>query len=342
MQHPRHLASAGGLGLSPGAVCAGWDTRAALENGDIGAYYVVSPDYLQTGNLRRVSERLPTMPPDADWFRWVLVSNMFPDASQSDISRFRWPFNAGGPQFVSLSPEGETGAGGPPSMLPFVVAMVVMVPLFTSGGLLFQSLAQEKSNRVMEILLVSLRPRQLLAGKLLGLGALTLVQYVIWVVIGGLVLLVAGGNAVQFLSSSSLSLNELVLVLPYALGGFLLYAALMAGIGALAQDVESSRAWIFIITLPMTLPIYLWMGITSSPNGPLATVLSMVPFSSPMTMLMRMTSTMVPGWQIGLSLALLLLTGVGMIWLMGRLFRVQTLLSGESISLRRVWSALKG
>jgi ABC-2 type transport system permease protein len=132
------------------------------------------------------------------------------------------------------------------------------------------------------------------------------------------------------------------LVFPYALGGFLLYAALMAGIGALAQDVESSRAWIFIITLPMTLPIYLWMGITSSPHGPLATILSMIPFSSPMTMLMRMTSTVVPGWQIGLSLALLLLTGVGMIWLMGRLFRVQTLLSGESISLQRVWSALRG
>jgi ABC-2 type transport system permease protein len=227
-------------------------------------------------------------------------------------------------------------------MLPFVVAMAVMVPLFTSGGLLFQSLAQEKSNRVMEILLVSLRPRQLLTGKLLGLGALTLVQYVSWVVIGGLVLLVAGGDASQFLPSLSLSLGELGLVFPYALGGFLLYAALMAGIGALAQDVESSRAWIFIITLPMTLPIYLWMGITSSPHGPLATVLSMVPFSSPITMLMRMTSTVVPGWQIGLSLALLLLTGVGMIWLMGRLFRVQTLLSGESISLQRVWSALRG
>ena len=316
--------------------------RAALESGDIRAYYVVPPDYLQTGNLRRVSERLPTMPPDTDWFKWVLVSNMFPDASRSDISRFRWPFNAGGPQFVPISSEGETGAGGPPSMLPFVVAMAVMIPLFTSGGLLFQSLAQEKSNRVMEILLVSLRPRQLLAGKLLGLGALTVVQYVIWVVIGGLVLLVAGGDGSRFLPSLSLSLGELGLVFPYALGGFLLYASLMAGIGALAQDVESSRTWIFVITLPMTLPIYLWMGITSSPHGPLATVLSMIPFSSPITMLMRMTSTMVPGWQIGLSLALLLLTGVGMIWLMGRLFRVQTLLSGESISLQRVWSALRG
>lgn len=120
------------------------------------------------------------------------------------------------------------------------------------------------------------------------------------------------------------------------------YRMLLAGIGALAQDVESSRAWIFVLTLPMMLPIYLWMGITSSPHGPLAIALSTIPFSSPIAMLMRLTSTAVPGWQIGLSLALLSLTGVGMIWLMGRLFRVQTLLSGESISLRRAWSALRG
>ncbi len=320
--------------------------RTALDSRDIGAYYVVPPDYVRTGELQRVSERLPTMPPDAEWFKWVLVSNMFPDAGSSDIARFRWPFNeAGGPQFVSLTPEGETGAGGSTSMLPFAVAMAVMIPLFTSGSLLFQSLAQEKGNRVMEILLVSLRPRQLLAGKLLGLGALTLVQYVIWAVIGGLfgglAVAITGSDAAPFLSNLSLSPGELGLVLPYALGGFLLYAALMAGIGALAQDVESSRTWIFVITLPMTLPIYLWMSITSSPHGPLAIILSLVPFSSPMTMLMRITSTAVPGWQIGLSLALLLLTGVGMIWLMGRLFRVQTLLSGESISLRRFWSALR-
>ncbi len=101
------------------------------------------------------------------------------------------------------------------------------------------------------------------------------------------------------------------LALIYALGGFLLYAALMAGIGALAQDVESSRVWIFIITLPMMLPIYLWMTITSSPHGSLAIILSLIPFSSPIAMLMRMTSTIVPGWQIGLSLTLLLLTSVG-------------------------------
>lgn len=227
-------------------------------------------------------------------------------------------------------------------MLPFLVTIAVMIPLFTSGSFLLQSLTQEKSSRVMEILLVSLRPRQLLSGKLLGLGALTLVQYVIWAAIGLLALVVTGRGASQLLSGISLSANELLLVVPYALGGFTLYAGIMAGIGALSPDMESSRTWVFVISLPMMLPIYLWQPIVTSPNGPLAAALSVIPFSAPVAMLMRMTSTAVPIWQIGASLALLLITGVGMIWLMARLFRVQTLLSGESLSLRRMWSALKG
>jgi ABC-2 type transport system permease protein len=192
----------------------------------------------------------------------------------------------------------------------------------------------------MEILLVSLRPRQLLTGKLLGLGALTLVQYVIWAAIGLLALVVAGDDGSQLLSTISLSANELLLVVPYALGGFALYAGIMAGIGALSPDMESGRAWVFIISLPMTVPIYLWQPIADSPNGALATVLSLIPFSAPVAMLMRMTSTTVAAWQVGASLILLLITGIGMTWVMARLFRVHTLLSGESLSLRRMWWAL--
>ncbi|MFQ5594323.1 MAG: ABC transporter permease [Anaerolineae bacterium] len=268
---------------------------------------------------------------------------MFPEAGPEQIARLRWPFGTTGPEFVTLSSEGEAGAEGQGSVwLPFLVAMAVMVPLFSSGGYLLQSLAQEKSSRVIEMLLVSLRPSQLLTGKLLGLGALTLVQYACWIAISLLSLIVAGRDASQLLAGISLSTHELLLVVPFALGGYVLYAALMAGIGALAPDIESSRAWVFVVTLPMLVPIYLWMAISTSPNGSLAVALSLIPFSAPVAMLMRMTSTSVPAWQLGVSLLLLALTGVGMVLLMARLFRVQTLLSGESLSIRRMWSALAG
>lgn len=314
--------------------------QAALEAGDIAAYYVVPNDYRATGQVERVSSRFPTAPPDANTFEWVLVSNLFPDADAEQIRRLRWPFDGGGPTFVSVGDGaaeggGDEGGGVGNAMLPFIVTIAVMLPLFTGGSYLFQSLAAEKSNRVMEILLVSIRPRQLLTGKLLGLGALILVQYAIWVVIAALGLPVAGRDVGQLLAGIKLSASEVMLIVPYALGGFGLYAALMAGIGALATDVEGSRGWIFVLTLPMMAPIYLWTAIVNAPHGALAVALSLFPYSAPVAMLMRMTSTAVPAWQLGVSLGLLLVATLGTIRLMARLFHAKTLLSGEPLSLRR-------
>jgi ABC-2 type transport system permease protein len=182
----------------------------------------------------------------------------------------------------------------------------------------------------------------MLAGKLLGLGALTLIQYLIWGTIAFIALQVTGQGVSDLLGDISLSAVELALVVPFALGGFLLYAGLMAGIGALAPDMEGSRSWVFAISLPMMIPIYLWTAIVNAPNGAFAVTLSMIPFSAPIAMLMRMTTTVVPFWQLITSLILLLLTGIGMVWLMARLFRVQTLLSGEPLSLKRFLVAIRG
>lgn len=90
------------------------------------------------------------------------------------------------------------------------------------------------------------------------------------------------------------------------------------------------------------IPIYLWTAIVNAPNGVFAVALSMIPFSALVAMLKRMTTTAVPAGQMLTSLILLLLTGAGMVWLMARLFRVQTLMSGELISLKRFFGAIRG
>jgi ABC-2 type transport system permease protein len=315
--------------------------RAALDDEAISAYYVVEPDYRETGAVQRVSHGIPTAPPDEGLFSWILLSNLFPNTSTQELARLRWPFNQSGPQYVDLGAVGEGQPQASP-FVPFVVAIVIIIPLFTSGGYLLQSLAQEKGSRIMEILLVSLRPRQLLTGKLLGLGGLTLVQYVIWIAVGVAAGAVSGQGIGALLEGVNLSAGEVGLIIPFALGGFVLYAALMAGIGALTPDVEGSRNWVLLVTIPMTLPIYIWPAVVDAPNSGLAVVLSLFPFSAPVTMLMRMTSTSVPDWQVLASIGILLLTGVGTILLMARLFRVQTLLSGEPLSAARLWSALTG
>ncbi len=312
--------------------------EAALAQGDIGAYYVILPHYRQSGEVRRVSQQLTATPPDSDWFERLLSANLLPEADPDFLARLRRPF--AGLETVIVSGQGQAESQGS-NMLPFLVTMVIIVPLFTSGSYLFQGLTQEKSSRVMEILLVSVRPRQLLTGKLLGLSALTLVQYAIWIALGLLASLVTGREMSRLLADINLSMSEGLLVVAFALGGFLLYAALMAGVGALARDVEDSRTWLFVISLPMMLPIYLWVAIARTPHGFLAVVLSLFPFSAPVAMLMRLTSAAVPAWQVGISLGLLALTGLGTIRLMARLFRAQTLLSGEPLSVRRFLAALR-
>jgi ABC-2 type transport system permease protein len=176
---------------------------------------------------------------------------------------------------------------------------------------------------------------------MIGLGLLTVIQYVVWFGMGSVWLQNMRGGTVSALQALQISPLEGALVVPFALGGFLLYSALMAGVGALAPDMEGSRAWVFLIVAPMMIPIYLWTSIVSAPDGVFAVALSLFPFSAPVAMLMRMTSTAVPAWQLVFSLSLLAVTGVATLFLMGRLFRVQTLLSGEPLSVRRFAAALR-
>jgi ABC-2 type transport system permease protein len=314
----------------------------ALAQGDIEAYFLIPVDYRETGEVQRFSGRIPTSPPDTETFEWILIRNLFSDFNEGQLSRLRYPFRGNEPRFISLIQEEEGGEEGGDignMMLPFIVTMAIMLPLFTGGGYLLQSLTKEKGSRIMEVLLVSLRPRQLLTGKLLGLGALVLVQYGIWVLIGGVLFKALNQETSGLLANVRLTSQELVFILPFALGGFCLYAALMGGIGALAPDMEGSRTWTFMITLPMMAPIYFWSAIARTPHGTLALALSIFPYSAPVAMLLRMTVTKIPLWQISSSVGLLVLAVVGTIWAMSRLFHAQSLLSGESLSLRRFWKA---
>jgi ABC-2 type transport system permease protein len=313
--------------------------RAAAQRGEITAFYLIHADYRETGRVTRFSKGLEANAPDTEWLEWLLLSNLLPDMDREERMRARYPFHAQGLRSVTLSDTGAEGASSD-SIIPYFVGLIIMMPLFTSGGYLFQSLQQEKSSRMLEILLASIRPWQLLAGKVLGYGALILLQYLVWGAIAGAAGVVAGSQIIGLLASVDLAASELAWILPYALGGFLLYAGIMSGIGALAEDMESSRVWVFLVTLPMLLPFYLGSTISQAPAGPLAVVLSLIPFSAPVAMMLRLTSTTVPLWEILVSIALLFLTGAGAVAIMARIFRAQVLLSGGGLSPGRFWRAV--
>jgi ABC-2 type transport system permease protein len=182
-------------------------------------------------------------------------------------------------------------------------------------------------------LITSTNTRQMFWGKLLGLGVITIVQYAIWISLG--VILYRANPINNRMVSLDMGFLEFLQFLPFILGGYLLFAGLMAGIGALTPPDQNSRAWVLLITLPLILPIYLWSIIVRAPNGALALFMSLFPLTSPVTMTMRMTTTMVSPWQILVSALLLIATGIATVQFMARIFRETTLLSGEQLSLRR-------
>jgi ABC-2 type transport system permease protein len=312
----------------------------ALRAGDIVEYTVIPPDYRETGNLRRVSLDLPLTGPRTGLLESVLRFALVADQPEGIGERLVNPLGQGGIETVVLDID-EGVRREDPGMLPFVAAAAIMVPLFTGGGLLLRSLAQEKESRIMEVLLVSIKPNQLLAGKLLGMTALIVVQYLGWALIYGLASRVTGQQTGALLQGLRLEGTQLVIVALYAIGGFAVYAALMAGLGALTPDTHSSQSWVFILSVPMMVPFYFWMAIIQAPDSPVAIGLSLFPLSAPLAMIMRIFSTVVPVWQLAASLALMALTAVGIVALTARLFRAQVLLSGEPLSARRIVQALR-
>ena len=309
-----------------------------LRRGEIDVLYVVSADYVETGAVRRVSRELPSFPPDDRALDWLLAGNLFPDATPEELERLLTPLGPSGPEMVVSAEGGETReAGGLAGDLrPFLAAVAIVLPLLTGGGYLFQSFAEEKDGRVLEILVLSAPPMRLLAGKLLGSGALTLVQYLAWGIILGPAL-VAGQAVAGPAGLGGLGVGWTV---PFAAAGFLLYGVLAAGVGALAPSTESSRSWLFLISLPMMAPLYLWLVVVQRPDGPFAVAMSLFPLSAPAGMILRLASGPVPGWQAGLSLALLVATTAALVVATARLFRVHLLLGGERLDLRRVWRTL--
>jgi ABC-2 type transport system permease protein len=233
---------------------------------------------------------------------------------------------------TSLSPpqvnlRGDDGfAGLASTLMIFIVYLVVLLP--ASG--LAAAITDEKKNRVMEVLATSTSPRQLIAGKVLALGLLGLLQVAVWV--GILYAIVRfGRGALAVPPGFALPPGLPVWAVVYFLGGYAIYGTLMAGLGALAPDVKDTRGPIMLIMSPMLVAYMLNMIIIDEPNGAIALIASLFPLTSPVSMMARLTTTNVPFWQAASAAALQFLAAAWIIRVVARLFRAQTLLSGQTV-----------
>ena len=225
--------------------------------------------------------------------------------------------------------------------LPYAVMMLFYIIIMGSSSLMLSSVAKEKDNRVIETLLVSVTPTQLLMGKIIGLGLIGLFQVLIWGS-SGLAMLRLGGTEFKLADSFQLSSSILIWGAVFFILGYLVYAAFMAGIGALAPNLREGSQATTLVVLPMILPLFLINLLIEEPDGPVSVFFSLFPLTSPTTMMLRLSATNVPLWQLLLAVLLLIGTAFLTIRAVAGMFRAQTLLSGQPFRLMGYFKAFFG
>ncbi len=326
--------------------------EAALEAGEIDLFYVIAPDYMETGNVTTVLPELNI----SQLGNLGLVAALMQGRLAREIDpelRMRIA-NPGNYTEVNLSLLGGDEETGTPTedtafFIVYVFAVILMLTVFMTNGYLMQTVLEEKENRVIEILISSLQPLQLLTGKILALGLLGLLQIVVW--IGGvyvLVSLVSGaqlGEAVSLFASLAqveLPVQLIPLLLVYYILAYLLFAGLYSIVSALFNSMREGQQYSVLFVLPAIAPLYFLSLFATSPDSGLPVFLSLFPITAPIAMTSRLVISNVPAWQIALSIGLLALTVIFVIWLAGRIFRVGILLAGQPPKLKDLPKLVRG
>ncbi len=313
----------------------------ALADGKIGEYYVIPPDYVAAGEILFIRPGTPPLdqPASSHVLESVLAAALLGGDGQR-ASRVENPYQL---QEQALTTQGARDESNPLTfILPYAFTLLFYFVIFGTASHNISSMTLEKENRVIEILMTTISPRQMFTGKILGLGIVGLFQALVWM---------GSGYAISRISGSTFSLGAEFDLPPmifawgliFFLLGYTLYAALMAGIGALVPNLREASQAAFVVNSPLVLALMLIGVLINAPNGGLAIGMSLFPFTAPVIMMTRLSAGVaVPLWQLLLAVGLLLVTIVLVIRAVTGLFRAQVLLSGDHMTLGRFVGALAG
>ncbi|MEL6864859.1 MAG: ABC transporter permease, partial [Bacteroidota bacterium] len=256
-----------------------------------------------------------------------------------------------------------TGAVG--AIIGTFMGIIMYMTVFIYGMMVMRSVMEEKMNRIVEVMISSVRPFQLMMGKIIGVGAVGLTQVGIWAILIPIVYLfvilvfgldvsaMSSGTAMADVSMeqeemqqmslqilSEIQAQKWVLIIPlfifYFLGGYFLYASLFAAVGsAMGDDLGEGQALTIPITIPVVIAFYIMIVAVQAPHSNLAIWSSIFPLFSPIVMPARIAFDPAP-WQILLSIAVLILSSIFFVWLSGRIYRVGILMYGKKVSLREL------
>ncbi len=320
------------------------EARADLTQGKIRQYCLIAPDYLTSGQITVVEQDFSPLGDVGivELFDRILIYNLV-DGDALLTARLAEP--------IAEQQEHALGIATSTAEQPitgYVVGYGLLFIFFfifsMSSSYMLRSVAQEKENRTMEVLLVSLRPRELMWGKVIGLGSVALLQLGLWLG-GGLFGLRRASTVLEMfgvmLGALELPPGFVFWAVAYFLLGYILYASILGAIGALAPNARETGAFTFMALLPLMVPLWVSDAFFQSPHGLLATALSLFPLTAPTSMLPRWVMGGVPTWQLVLSLSGLILTTYTFVLLSARFFRADTLLSTRSLKPVHFWQVLR-
>ncbi|MDF1549009.1 MAG: ABC transporter permease [Bacteroidales bacterium] len=289
------------------------------------------------------------------------------NAIETDVNIKTIKINSDGSEEIS-STEVIMGIG-------FITGLIIYMFIFIYGAQVMRGVLEEKTNRVVEILVSSVKPFQLMMGKIIGVAMVALTQVALWVILSTIIIsvvlplvgadnikpemteqMVQGTNMPQemqninngddFLSEAmstftNLPIGELLFSFVFFfIGGYLLYASLFAAIGGAVDNETDTQQFMLPITVPLILSIVMAQVVIQNPNGAVAFWFSIIPFTSPVIMLLRIPFG-VPGWELALSMVLLIATFIGTTWLAGKIYRVGILMYGKKVSYKEIWKWLR-
>ena len=230
---------------------------------------------------------------------------------------------------IRLSEKGEREDQGAAMIFSIILLMILYVSILMWGQAVMTSVIEEKTSRVVEVMAAGVSSTTLLAGKLLGVGAAGLTQFLVWAVSLFGVSVFAAGAAMGSFSMPEITPVMLVSFVLFFLLGFLFYAALYASLGAAVNTVQEAQSLAFPVMLPIILAMVCFPAVLEAPDGALAVTMSMIPGMSPLIMFLRVVVLTPPLWQIALSIVLLVLGILAVLWVAARIYRVGILMYGK-------------
>ena len=307
----------------------------ALMAEGIQAFYVLTPDYLQTREIRLIYVEEPASKATRQFYDLLRV-NLLSDVEPEIQVRI-----ADGTEFLARTPDGRRSfpSSGPTfqSVLPFFVGLALMMMLLMSAGFLLEGMIKERENRTLEVIVTSTSPGQLVTGKVLGILGISFTQFLTWTLFGLAVVWLGGDTlGIAWFQNASLEWEPVIKVVAIGVPTFVMAAALLFALGVLMTNGQEAQQIGGLSVLVSMLPLLAIVKIGNEPNGVLAVVLSMVPFFSMMTVALREVFVVVPLWQIILSVGIQILFAIAAIWFAGRVFRLGLLRHGKSFSLRGI------